>query len=171
MKVRQKTPPLERLMRRAQRQDEPGVNGVPCLLFPFSLNNGGYGSIRVDGKTRTAHKVSWEEQVGPVPVGLELDHLCRVRTCIEILHMEPVTHRENDMRGEAPAIKRHLSGVCVRGHDFTPGRQCQTCMNDAQREGYRLLRFAGHTVEYARAHRGDTAVRAALGYVDARRVG
>jgi hypothetical protein len=159
------------LMRRAIRQDEVSINGTPCLLFPFSLNGGGYGAIRVDGKTAMAHIVSWTEQVGPIPDGLELDHLCRVRTCIEILHLEPVTHRVNDLRGESPAIKRHLSGLCARGHRFTPGRQCSTCTTEIQREGYRYLRSLGVSPDEARRRRDTTEVRRALGYDDMRKVG
>lgn len=61
----------------------------------------GYAKIRVNGRCRVAHKALYEELVGPVPDGLLLDHRCRVRACVNPKHLEPVTHRENTLRGEA----------------------------------------------------------------------
>lgn len=58
----------------------------------------GYGKIKVNGRTRPVHIVAWEDAVGPVPDGRELDHLCRRRRCIAIVHLEPVTPEENRRR-------------------------------------------------------------------------
>lgn len=79
-------------------------------IFPAT----GYGAYRVDGQTRTAHSVAYEALVGPVPAGLEIDHLCRTRPCVRPKHLEPVTHRENMRRYSA--AKTH----CVNGHLRTP---------------------------------------------------
>lgn len=96
-------PPIVRLLDKVQFQP----NG--CWLFTGYLNKDGYGKIRVgrrgDGtaKSMYAHVVCYEELVGPVPEGLELDHVkerCTSRACCYPDHLEPVTHLENIRRGE-----------------------------------------------------------------------
>lgn len=71
-----------------------------CWLWTASVNQLGYGRFRVDNTTRvTAHRYAYETLVGPIPDGQELDHLCRVRSCVNPAHLEPVSHRENVLRG------------------------------------------------------------------------
>lgn len=77
------------------------VNENGCWIWQRSLGEKGYGVVRVDGRLVGAHKAYWERENGPVPDGLELDHLCRVRKCVNPAHLEPVTHRENVRRGYA----------------------------------------------------------------------
>ena len=92
-----------------------------CWLWTGSLDAAGYGRIYLGpevGRPGLAHRASYEMAVGPVPDGLVLDHLCRVRRCVNPAHLEPVTHRENVLRGEAPNIVLHRLGVCARGHDL-----------------------------------------------------
>src|ERR1700679_1899008 len=69
-----------------------------CMIWMGSLDTHGYGHMTIDGKTRLSHIVSYETFVGPVPEGMELDHLCRVRCCINPRHLEAVTHDENIRR-------------------------------------------------------------------------
>ena len=79
-----------------------------CWLWTGSRNNMGYGKIKqADRRTMSlAHRVSYELLVGPIPEGMQLDHLCRVRHCVRPDHLEVVTNRENNMR--APHIReRH----------------------------------------------------------------
>lgn len=71
---------------------------VECWLWTGQLNNHGYGLFSYKNRKRAAHLVLWEHVVGPVPNGLELDHLCRVRHCVNPDHLEPVTHEENQRR-------------------------------------------------------------------------
>jgi len=112
-----------------------------CWLWTASRNPGGYGQIWANGKAaRHAHRIAYELLVGPIPDDLELDHLCRVRHCVNPAHLEPVTHAENVRRGNME-IKR-LAVIrgrthCKRGHPFddantyvTPDgrRQCRVCM-------------------------------------------
>lgn len=83
-----------------------------CFLFTGRLDPKGYGAFDLkDGSVR-AHRYAFET-FGVVPVGLELDHLCRVRCCVNPEHMEAVTHAENMRRG-AHATKAH----CPHGHPY-----------------------------------------------------
>lgn len=73
-----------------------------CWLWEGGTNADGYGLFsRRPGTTMMAHRYAYLTTVGPIPEGLELDHLCRVRLCVRSEHLEPVTHAEN-MRRAAP---------------------------------------------------------------------
>ncbi len=93
-----------------------------CWLWVGSLSSAGYGTFnlgrRGDGYA-LAHRYSYESVRGNVPDGLVLDHLCRNRACVNPDHMEPVTNRENILRGQAPSALVHHSGRCARGHERT----------------------------------------------------
>jgi hypothetical protein len=101
----------------------------------------GYGK---HGK-RWAHRAVYEMHRGPIPEGLQLDHLCRTRACVNPEHLEPVTLRENVLRGTAPAALNAAKTHCAAGHPFTGAnlivrangsRGCRTCENAQQRERY-----------------------------------
>lgn len=81
---------------------------TPCLIWPGSVNERGYG--RAFGGC--AHVVLWVRENGPVPDGHELDHLCRQRSCVNLDHLEPVTHAENTRRA---ATARTPSGTDPAG--------------------------------------------------------
>ena len=72
-----------------------------CWLWTGAVDAGGYAHFRHDGRTQKAHRVVWELLNGAVPDGLELDHLCNVRHCVNPAHLEPVTHAENMRRARA----------------------------------------------------------------------
>lgn len=100
----------------------------------------GYGSFQL-GKRRSvrAHVFAFTQARGPVPVGLELDHLCRVRCCVNPDHLEPVTHRENVLRGEGLAAQHARRTHCKRGHTLeTLGnrRFCRECGRRSNRRSY-----------------------------------
>lgn len=107
-----------------------------CWLWTAYVDPTGYGRFGVGGTMRRAHRVVWETLVGPVPDGLELDHLCRVRRCVNPDHLEPVTRRENVRRGVAALLQRQKTH-CPSGHSYAehayevpsrPGvRYCQEC--------------------------------------------
>ena len=95
----------------------------------------GYGYFQINYKYHRAHRVAYQILVGEIPEGLVLDHLCRVRNCVNPEHLEPVTRHENNRRGIHPPLKTH----CKYGHEFTPentrtyypngwlSRQCRIC--------------------------------------------
>ena len=64
-----------------------------CWLWTGETATNGYGRANIDGRNQPAHRVAYEWLVGPVPDGLELDHLCAVRNCVNPVHLEPVTHQ------------------------------------------------------------------------------
>jgi hypothetical protein len=111
--------------------------GDGCWLWTGSKNPNGYGKILTFRSIRSAHRLLYEALVGPVPEGMELDHLCRTPACVRPDHLEPVSHRENISRA---LRKTH----CVRGHALTIantyrysyGRVCRLCQLDRTRQRY-----------------------------------
>jgi hypothetical protein len=91
----------EKLEARIERIPECG-----CWLWMGRLNRNGYGRLYHEGSEPMAHRTSYERHVGPIPEGLVLDHLCRVRCCVNPYHLEPVTVQVNTLRGEAQLFGR-----------------------------------------------------------------
>jgi len=93
-----------------------------CWLWTGSKHNEGYGRIRTRRPPRNlmAHRVSYEINVGPIPKGLTIDHLCRNKGCVNPKHLESVTNIENIMRGNGLPVRNSRKTHCVRGHEFTP---------------------------------------------------
>jgi hypothetical protein len=88
----------------------------------------GYGKMRIgsraDKSTRldSAHRIAYQELIGPIPQGLQLDHLCRNRACCNPGHLEPVTNRENVIRGLGPVLlaeRKRAITHCPQGHPYT----------------------------------------------------
>lgn len=80
-------------------------HNTPCWVWQLTTTQanhkgkGGYGKIRVNGKDKLAHRHYYEQHVGRIPDGMQLDHLCKVRTCVNPTHLEPVTPLVNSRRG------------------------------------------------------------------------
>jgi hypothetical protein len=134
--------PRELLEERLSRWIDTSAGLFGCWPFTGTIALNGYGQLRIRQQLYLAHRVSFELAKGPVPAGLELDHLCRNRRCINPAHLEAVTTRENVMRG--------LVGgriACVNGHPYDQAntyrspagkRKCRTC----RRLGMRVERTA-----------------------------
>lgn len=89
--------------------------GDGCWLWLACRQRDGYGSFRAGDSSALAHVFSWELLNGPVPQGLELDHLCRNRRCVRPDHLEPVTHAENVRRGELASATRRRHQLARTG--------------------------------------------------------
>jgi hypothetical protein len=85
-------------------QERPDLG--PCWLWTGATNGDGYGRTEWDEGQQPAHRVAYELIVGPIPDGLDLDHLCRVHACVRPEHLDPVTRRENLARGRGAAVTR-----------------------------------------------------------------
>lgn len=103
-----------------------------CWTWTAARNPLGYG--RFD--SGFAHRWSYEQEIGPIPAGLTIDHLCRNTSCVSPAHLEPVTNRENILRGEGSSAKRARQTACIHGHPFDASntyinpsgwRQCRAC--------------------------------------------
>ena len=105
-----------------------------CWLWVAHRDKLGYGRFTVSTAQRAqfAHRVAYELFVGPIPEGLELDHLCRNPSCVNPEHLEAVPHRENLMRSESISAVNARKTRCPQGHAYdktTPSglRRCSTC--------------------------------------------
>lgn len=110
-----------------------------CWLWQ-GANGAGYGRFKMTGgrkgKLVAAHRFAYEHCVGKIPEGLQLDHLCRTPACVNPQHLEPVTPKENGLRGISPSAINARKTHCKRGHPFSGGnlwidkngdRYCKTC--------------------------------------------
>jgi len=113
-----------------------------CWLWMENVDTSGYAQFSIKGKNRGAHRLSYERHRGEIPAGLQIDHLCRVRSCVNPDHMEMVTQQENMRRGIPRCAKiTH----CPKGHaydaqntwiDKTGRRHCRECRTTSSRETY-----------------------------------
>jgi len=98
------------------------ILGPDCWEWRGQKLWSGYGRFFVwapgGGGKRPAHRVAYELFIGPVPAGLDLDHLCRNRGCVNPDHLEPVTRRTNLLRGNTIPARKARQTHCCRGHEF-----------------------------------------------------
>lgn len=146
---------------------DPSVtwNGTPCWLWTCNPDKDGYGRFWIHDQSRAAHNISHGMFIERIPPNLVTDHLCRVRHCVNPVHLESVTNGENVLRGDtfprANAEKTH----CVRGHEFTKEnthlykgiRVCRTCkqiLNQKFLKGGRVKSHCRKGHPYTRESRG-----------------
>lgn len=123
-----------------------------CWNWQGTITSHGYGLY----SKRYAHRLSYEHYVGPIPDGLQIDHLCRNHACVNPAHLEPVTQRTNILRGISPMAENSRKTHCNHGHEFTPentyirpdggGRQCKQCAHDryeARQEAFADMAASG----------------------------
>ena len=106
------------------------------------MNRGGYGVAHVGQTTTTAHRAAWIAAHGPVPDGLEIDHLCRNPLCVNVAHLEAVTPSENVRRSPRAQVTHCPAGHPLEGDNLyyqtttrngRPWRRCKECAREANR--------------------------------------
>lgn len=136
----------------------------PCIVGP-GVGRNGYARVRVDGRVVLAHRWLYIVRYGDPPAGYEIDHLCRVRACVNLGHLEAVTKHVNNLRSDSWAGINARKTHCPNGHEYTPentnrnrqtGRQCRTCQNAYYVRYAALHREKKRTYDRARRHQlGD----------------
>lgn len=117
----------------------------PCWLWTGNKTRQSYGRFHVSrGKQQVAHRWCYEQTLGAVPDGLQLDHLCRVTSCVRPSHLEPVTCRENLLRGNTFQARNARKTHCPNGHPYDllntrwrpdgKGRECRQCGKDRHKQ-------------------------------------
>jgi hypothetical protein len=124
-------------MHRATHEDRGFRND--CWIPKLRPGNNWYVPVKhPDGSRTLGHRLTYSQYRGDVPAGLELDHLCRVRACVNPWHLEAVTHRENVLRGESVAAENAMRSQCKYGHAFDGSlkdglRTCGECRRERNR--------------------------------------
>jgi HNH endonuclease len=119
-----------------------------CWLWRGQITWNGYGLFNSNPLRKVAHRWLWEAWFGDVPKGLQLDHLCRVRNCVNPAHLEPVTQQENIKRGISGFIgglRNSSKTQCPKGHPYSEdntsvyikangrtNRRCKACHRDKE---------------------------------------
>lgn len=142
-----RTPTLERLTRASEEREDG------CVVFTGYVDKQGYGRISHGEKRekQLVHRVAYELHIGPIPEGMQIDHLCFTRHCVNPAHLEAVTPMVNNMRSSSPSRFNAEKTHCHNGHAFTAentyyrqdrrGRLCRAC-GAARARTYKARRAA-----------------------------
>lgn len=156
---------------------------TPCIIWTGSRTPLGYGRFSWQGKPVYAYRFAYGVLVDEIPAGLVIDHLCRNPSCVNVEHLDPVTHKVNILRGVGSGARNAVKTHCKRGHEFTPentkvtkdGRACRACREgpdeewNAQRREQRTAARGGRPSRRAGTHCYNGHLLAEAGvYVDPR---
>ena len=145
----QKTPAVQRFWPKVD-MDGPIPECRPdlgnCWIWTASFTTYGYGAF----DHNSAHVFAYKLSGRTIPDGMELDHLCRNRACVRASHLEPVSSRENILRGIGTAAINVRKQFCIHGHPFDEkntylrktGRACRACVRKRTNEYFRRKRNA-----------------------------
>jgi hypothetical protein len=98
----------------------PRRPNTPCIIWTGNIDpSTGYGRRTINRKSHLAHRLVWEEERGPIPKGLHIDHLCRTPACVNVNHMEVVSCRVNTLRGVGITATQARRTHCIHGHPFS----------------------------------------------------
>jgi hypothetical protein len=138
-----KSPPKKRPMMERFFEKVIFEPNCGCWLWEGTWSPDGYGYFHVEGrKMKVAHKFLYEREIAPVPEGMELDHLCKLRCCVNPQHLEAVTHAVNISRGQSGSYNKNKTH-CRNGHPYSGDnlrttasgeRVCRTCCRERMRE-------------------------------------
>lgn len=134
--------PLDRFWRKVDKSGpvpplRPDLGN--CWVWTGSRGKRGYASYRM-GKgapNKRVHRISYELLVGEIPDEYVVDHLCKIRFCVNPDHLEAVSNRENILRSDSPSARNARKTHCIRGHEFSPSntgirndgsRYCKACV-------------------------------------------
>ncbi len=126
-----------------------------CWLWTAYKQPPGYGKFGWNGKPHYAHRIAYQMLVGPIPADRELDHLCRVRHCVNPDHLRVVTHRQNTLCGYGPSARESRLTHCPAGHPYDKTntyiqpdgwRQCRACHRIREHNRQTRLHSAKHGI-------------------------
>lgn len=125
-------------------------DGHGCWVWTGAQKGTGYAELYYQGKRYLMHRLTYVLAKGAIPEGLHIDHLCRVRLCINPAHLEAVTMRTNILRGIAPSAHNARKTRCPHGHEYNEAntyrwrtqRECRPCRKHRRRETRRKARAA-----------------------------
>jgi hypothetical protein len=127
-----------RFMKKVTRTDD-------CWLWTGAISSNGYGNAWNGKRQIGAHRMIYELLIGQIPEGLQLDHLCKTRNCVNPSHLEAVTAQENNARSSSPSAKNKIKTHCPQGHKYSSDnthisklgrRHCKTCLNNHAKAYY-----------------------------------
>ena len=116
-----------------------------CWLWTGACTKGGYPVFTEQGRQVYAHRWAYARFVGEIPEGMQIDHRCNVRRCVNYeTCLRPLSPRDNILRSEAPAAKNARKARCIRGHILygknlytsSKGRHCRKCQRERDRKTY-----------------------------------
>lgn len=158
--------PFREVTRFKERSSRVGWIIMPngCHIWQSGKDKDGYGLVTVDNRSRRVHRLRYEQEVGPIPEGMQLDHfVCETPSCCNPAHVRPVTARENSLRGRSVSAVNAAKTHCPQGHALTPDnvfpvhkrngqRGCKKCINAKSLARYYAAKARKQEEASAEAH-------------------